>query len=402
MLAFAQTAAFDLLPFLLVVTIIVVVHELGHFGMARAFGIAVDRFSIGFGPTLWARRSRSGVEWRIAALPLGGYVRFAGDDNAASVPDGAELAVRRSEIVAREGAGAERRYLAFRPLWQRALVVLAGPAANFLLAIALFTLVFVIFGRPMTSNRIDAVSPDSAAGRAGFLAGDRVVAADGRPTSSFEAIQFYVQYRAGVPIDFAVDRDGRRLYIVATPTATAQPSPFGGTQIVGVLGLAARGGTFERPDLLSALSLGAVRTLEVTETTAFYLGRMVAGQVGFDQLHSFIGIAHASGDLTRQAVGAAREARVSWVVAVAFFLMQLGALISISVGLLNLLPIPVLDGGHLLFHAYEAVTRHPPGARLQAAGYRVGLALLVSLMLFASWNDLQRLRVFHLFSSLFS
>ena len=181
-----------------------------------------------------------------------------------------------------------------------------------------------------------------------------------------------------------------------------EPSPFGGGQSVGRLGLTARGGEFRRYGPLEALGLGAAKTWDVTATTAFYLGRIVTGKVSADQLHSFIGIAHASGAITKQAVAMADEAGVSWLIAETFFLLQLAGLISVSVGLLNLLPIPVLDGGHLLFHAYEFVARRPPGPRLQAAGYRVGLALLVGLMLFATWNDLQRLRVFHIFGSLFS
>ena len=219
---------------------------------------------------------------------------------------------------------------------------------------------------------------------------------------SFEDLQFYVQYRAGLPIAFDVERAGRTVKLVARPDTVTQASPFGGAQTIGRLGLQAPAGGFERAGPLKAVGLAVQRTWEVTATTAFYLGRIVTGQVGSDQLHSFIGIAHASGDLTRQAVTSANGAGVSWVLAVAYFLMQLAALISISVGMLNLLPIPVLDGGHLLFHAYEAFVHHPPAARLQAVGYRLGLALLVSLMLFASWNDLQRLRLFHLFSSLFS
>ena len=402
MMALLQNALFYLAPFLLVITVIVVVHELGHFLTARAFGVAIDRFSIGFGRAVASWKDRSGVEWRIGWLPLGGYVRFTGDENAASVPDQDDLAAMRAAIIAREGVGAEKKHLAFEPLWQRSLIVLAGPAANFLLSIALFAVFFGAFGEPVTSTRVDLVVPAGAAANAGFQPGDEILRADGQAMRSFQDVQFYVQYRAGAPIDFTVRRAGQALHLIATPSAAREPSPFGGDQSVGRLGLMARGGTLRRYGPIEALGKGVDKTWDVTATTLFYLGRIVTGHVSADQLHSFVGIAHASGSITRQAVAAAQGAGVNWMIAVVYFLIQMTALMSVSVGLLNLLPIPTLDGGHLLFYAYESVLRHPPRASVQAAGYRAGLALLVGLMLFATWNDLQRLRVFHFLGSLFS
>ncbi|MEO8925953.1 MAG: RIP metalloprotease [Caulobacteraceae bacterium] len=401
MMAFLQNAMFYVLPFLFVITVIVTIHELGHFVTARAFGVAIDRFSIGFGRALASWKDRGGVEWRIGWLPLGGYVRFAGDDNAASVPDGTDLATLRAAIVEREGVGAEKKYLHFKPLWQRALIVVAGPAANFLLAVVLFSVGFAVFGQPVTTTRVEVV-PAGVAASAGFQSGDVLRAADGRPMKSFEDVQFYVQFRAGRPIDFTVERAGRPLHLIATPAAYRIPSPFGGVETIGRLGLVAPMGKLQRYGPIEAVGMGLAKTADVTATTIFYLGRIVSGQVGADQLHSFIGIAHASGAITKQAVATANSAGISWMVATSFFLIQLAALLSVSVGLLNLLPIPVLDGGHLLFYAYEAVVRRPLAASVQAAGYRVGLALLVGLMLFATWNDLQRLRVVHFFGSLFS
>jgi regulator of sigma E protease len=401
MMAFLHGAAFYA-PFLLVITVIVTIHELGHFATAKAFGVAIDRFSIGFGRALVSWRDRSGVEWRLGWLPLGGYVRFAGDDNAASIPDQTDLEALRSEIRAREGVGAERRYLYFKPLWQRTLIVLAGPAANFVLAIALFALVFGLVGQPMTSTRIDRVIAGSAAARGGFQGGDVLIAADGRPIRSFEDLQFYVQYRAGIPIAFTVRRAGRIVRLSARPDGVQEKSPFGGKESIGMLGLTARGGFVKHFGPFESVVMGARKTWGVTTTTIFYLGRIVTGQVGADQLHSFVGIAHASGDITRQAVETARTEKVSVLEATGFFLVQLTAFLSVSIGLLNLMPIPILDGGHLLFYGYEAIARRPAAAGIQAVGYRVGLALLVGLMLFATWNDLQRLRVFQFFGSLFS
>ncbi len=399
---FLQTALIYVAPFLAVITLVVVVHELGHFLTARAFGTAVDRFSIGFGRAIVSWRDRSGIEWRIGWLPLGGYVRFAGDENAASVPDRTDLAAMRSAIVAEEGPGAELKYLAFKPLWQRALIVLAGPFANFVLSTVLFAIFLAVFGEPVTAPRVASVTPTSAAARAGFQVGDVVLTAGDHRVSTFQDMQAFVQYRAGVPIDFTVRRSGATVRLTATPEAVAEKSPFGGAQNIGRLGLGALGGELKRYDPVEAVGRGAVKTWDVAATTAFYLGRIVTGQVGADQLHSVVGIAHASGSITQEAVSSAKAAGVPWWVAVVYFLIQLAALISVSVGLLNLLPVPTLDGGHLLFYGYELIARRPPRADLQAAGFRAGLALLMGLMLFATWNDLQRLRVLQLVGSLFS
>ncbi len=397
-----QTVLIYVVPFLMVITLLVTIHELGHFLTARAFGVAVDRFSIGFGRPIASWRDRSGVEWRIGWLPLGGYVRFAGDANAASVPDQTDLTAMRAAIVANEGIGAELKYLPFKPLWQRALVVVAGPVANFVLATVLFAIFLGAFGEPLTSPRVSEVVPGGAAAQAGFQPGDVVLAGGRQSFESFQDMQAFVQYRAGVPIDFTVMRGTERLHLTATPATVSEASPFGGVQTVGRLGLGARGGLIKRYGPIEAIGRGAEKTWEVASTTVFYLGRIVTGQVGADQLHSVVGIAHASGSITQQAVASAHDAGVNWMIAVAYFLIQLAALMSVSVGLLNLLPVPTLDGGHLLFYAYELITKHPPRAGIQAAGFRAGLALLVGLMLFATWNDLQRLQVFRFVGGLFS
>jgi len=406
MMAFLQSALQSALvhvaPFLLVISLIVTIHELGHFLTARAFGVAIDSFSIGFGRAIVSWRDRAGVVWRIGWLPLGGYVKFAGDANVASIPDQAGLAELRQAIVAREEVGAERAYLPFKPLWQRALIAVAGPAANFLLAIVLFAIFFLAFGKPVSSNRVAGLIPAGAAARAGFQVGDTILKADDKRIGTFEDLQFYVQYRGGDLIDFTIDRGGRTMHIDARPDIRQEDSAFGGKQATGVLGLVARGGGQARVGPLEAIALGASKTWEVTTTTVFYLSRMITGKVGVDQLHSFVGIMVASGSITQQAVDQARTDGVSWIVTVGEVLVQMAALLSVSVGILNLAPIPILDGGHLLSYAYEAIARRPPPAAVQTAGYRAGLALLVGLMLFATWNDLGRQRAFHFLGSLFS
>ncbi len=404
MLAFLANAAIYIVPILVILTFIVTIHELGHFLTARAFGVAVDRFSIGFGRAIVSFKDRWGVEWRVGWLPLGGYVRFAGDENDASVPDVDDLESLRRQIVAKEGAGAEQRYLYFKPLWQRALVVAAGPAANFVLAIALFALLFGTVGEPVTPFNVASIVPGSAAERSGFQVGDHIVAADGHAIRGFEDLQQFVAYRSGVPVDFTVERAGKPIHLLATPGSRQVKSVFGGAQQAGLLGVGP-GNIRERwvhYDPLSAIVEGAQQTWNSVDTTMFYLGRMVTGHVGADQLHGLVGMAKASGGITKQAVADVPGDPMGQFVSVLLNMVNLGALISITIGLANLMPIPVLDGGHLLFYAYEGVVRRPLSANIQAASYRVGLALLVGMMLFANWNDLQRLQLFHFLGSLFS
>ena len=365
--------------------------------------MAIDRFSIGFGRplVLWKDRGGRRVGDRLW-LPFGGYVRFAGDENVASVPDRVDLETMRADIVAREGVGAERKYLHFKPLWQRALIVFAGPAANFLLAAVLFAIGFAVFGQRVSTTRV-TVDPAGVAATAGFQNGDVILRTDRQAVSSFEDVQFYVQFRAGTPIDFTLQRGGLPIHLVVRPAAVQVPSPFGGSETIGRLGLSAPLGKFQRYGPIEAVAMGADKTVAVTRATIFYLGRIVTGQVGANQLHSFIGMDIASGAITKQAVDMALDAKDSWVVATAFFLIQLAALLSVSVGLLNLMPIPVLDGGQTCFSTpMSGLPVGPLHANVQAAGYRLGLALLVGLMLFATWNDLQPLRASHFFGSLFS
>jgi regulator of sigma E protease len=307
--------------------------------------------------------------------------------------------------VAAEGQGAERKYLQFKPLWQRALIVVAGPMANFLLAIALFAGIFGTLGSPSMPFKVGSVVPGSAAASAGFRPDDRIVALDGHAVAGFDSFKQYLTLRDGVSIDFGVERGGRRLDLVATPTRGEEQTGFGGSQTRGVLGiLPKQDGPWRnvRLDPVAAVGAGAARTWDVTSTTAFYLGRLLTGHIGLDQLHGFIGMARASGAITKQAIADAPRDPTSQALGVVANLVNFAALLSVSIGFMNLLPMPVLDGGHLVFYAYEWIARRPLGAKVQAAGYRLGLALLVGLMLFANLHDLPLGGVFHFFGSLFS
>lgn len=386
-----------IVPFLFVLTLVVTIHELGHFLAARRFGVAVDRFSIGFGRAIASWTDKSGVQWRIGWLPFGGYVRFAHDENAASVPDKEDLDSMKAQILKEEGQEGLQHAYHFKPVWQRAIISAAGPVANFVLAIVIFSLLLMMFGEFQIDPRVGKVMPGSAAAAAGFRPGDLVIAADGRKIGDFTDLQRYVMIRAGLPIAFEVKRAGGIVNLTATPRATEQNDEVNGRHQVGLLGLQPDASESSvrrvRYSPLEAVPAGVGKTWKVLSTTVFYLGRLVTGQVPPDQIGGFIGIAKASGEVARMGAEGAPDIG-HMMLGATVNLIQLAGLLSVSLGFMNLLPIPVLDGGHLLFYAYEAVARRPLAARIQAVGYRLGLALLVGFMLFAGWNDLHRYDVF--------
>jgi regulator of sigma E protease len=361
-----------LVPFLFVLTIVVFFHELGHFLVARWCGIKVLVFSIGFGPEIFGFNDRHGTRWKLAAVPLGGYVKFLGDENAASVPDQAAVAAMSE---------AERRESFFhKPVAQRAAVVAAGPIANFLLAIVIFATVFMLFGKQMTAARVDSIQPDSAAAQAGFRSGDVILSIDGRPIEGFSDMQRIVSSRAGQPLTFIVERGGVQETLIATPALKEIKDNFGNVHRIGVLGItrsmSPNDVRTETVGPLKAVAMGAEETWFVVERTLSYLGGVIVGRESADQLGGPIRIAQVSGQVATIGFTA---------------LIHLAAVLSVSIGLLNLFPIPLLDGGHLLFYAIEAVRGRPLSERAQEMGFRVGLALVLMLMVFATFNDILHL-----------
>ncbi len=407
MLGFAQNALVYVAAFLFVLTLVITVHEFGHFLVARLCGVAVDRFSIGFGRAILSWRGRDGMEWRLGWIPLGGYVRFAGDESVASVPDEQDLAELRSEVLSSEGPAALRRYFHFKPLWQRALVTAGGPAANFLLAIVIFAVFAMAAGEVISIKpRVGLVEPNSPAAQAGFRAGDLIIKANGWAIHDFEDLHRFVMFRAGEPIRFDVDRGSSLIQIVATPARRPTPNGIGGqTMSIGRLGLAPSEAPADTVRFhfgpIGALGQGVHETVDIVGGTLTYLRRIVTGRESGDQLSGPLGIFNASGDVATAAARGAPSTGEGLARAV-IMLMQMAGFISVAVGFANLLPIPVLDGGHLLFYGYEAIARRPLAANVQAAGYRVGFALLIGLMLFVTWNDLQRYQVIHFIGGLFS
>src|ERR1043165_4795181 len=355
-------------PFLFVLTIVVFFHELGHFLIARWCGVRVLTFSIGFGPELFGFNDRHGTRWKVAAVPLGGYVKFFGDENAASVPD-ADTLNQMTEAEKRDS-------FFFKHVAQRAAIVAAGPIANFILAIVIFAAVFTFYGKQATPARVDTVQAASAAEAAGFKPGDLITRINGRTIETFTDMQRIVSTHPGEPLDIDVERGGQPLAIKATPKLTEMKDNFGNVHRIGVLGIT---GAREPPvpvDPLTAVKLGVEETWFVVERTLSYIGGVVVGRESADQLGGPIRIAQVSGQVATAGFVA---------------LIHLAAVLSISIGLLNLFPIPLLDGGHLLFYAIEAVRGRPLSDRAQEVGFRIGLAIVLLLMIFATFNDILHL-----------
>jgi len=365
----------SLLPFLFVLTIVVFFHELGHFLVARWCGVRVLVFSVGFGPELFGFNDRHGTRWKLSAVPLGGYVKFFGDENAASLPDPATTAAMTESE--------KRESFHHQSVARRAAIVAAGPIANFILAIVIFSAVFMVYGKQSTTARVDAIQSASAAAVAGFQPGDVVVDIDGRKISNFADMQRIVGVNAGQALQVTVERAGSRVVLKATPALREIKDNFGNTHRLGVLGISRSNAPDEirtqRVGPVDALILGVDKTWFVVEQTMSYLGRMVAGRESADQLGGPIRIAQVSGQVATLGFGP---------------ILDLAGVLSVSIGLLNLFPIPLLDGGHLLFYLIEAVRGRPLSERAQEMGFRIGLAFVLMLMVFATFND-----IIHLWTS---
>jgi regulator of sigma E protease len=405
MSGFLANMAFYIIPFIVVVGVVITVHEFGHFLAAKALGTKIDQFSIGFGKPIAHWTDKSGVEWRLGWLPIGGFVRFAGDDNAASVPDQDDLEDMRRDLISREGEEALGGYYHFKPIWQRSVISAAGPFANFALSIVIFAGVLMALGEPISAARIAEVVPKTPAAAAGFQKNDLIVEADGKPVTSFDKVRELIILRTGVPITFVVERGGQQVVLSATPVRGPVADAVGHMHQLGTVGIRFADLPQDRKIIhygpIAALGAGVGRTVDVIQTTVFYIGRMVTGRESADQISGPLGMAQISGDLAKQTADMSTDL-ASFALNAFLTVLLLMANISVGIGFLNLMPIPVLDGGHLLFYAYEAVARRPLAAKVQAVGYRVGLALVLGLMLFATVNDLQRLRVFNFIGGLFS
>ena len=356
-------------PFLFVLTIVVFFHELGHFWVARRAGVKVVAFSVGFGPEIVGFNDRHGTRWKLSAIPLGGYVKFLGDENAASAPDRGALDTMSEE---------DRRGSFFhKPVAARAAIVAAGPIANFILAIVIFAGLFMTVGRQVTTPQVDSVQAGSAAERAGFQPNDVILSIDGEKIDSFGDMQRVVSASADQKLAIVVERGGQQVTLDATPDRREITDSFGNVHRIGVLGISRNtaGGQVktERFGPVEAVAMAGREVWFIVDRTFSYIGGVVTGRESADQLGGPIRIAQVSGQVATFGIAA---------------LLQLAAVLSVSIGLLNLFPVPLLDGGHLLFYAIEALRGRPLSERAQEVGFRIGLALVLMLMLFATWNDI--------------
>ena len=359
---------FVLLSFLFVLSIVVFIHEMGHFLVARWCGVHVKAFSLGFGREIFAFVDRHGTRWRLAWLPLGGYVKFMDDENVASMPSREAL----EKMTPEERAGSFHA----KPVWQRAAVVAAGPIANFLLAIVIFALLFTFIGQRSTEARIDEVIPDTPAARAGFKPGDLILAIDGAPISSFNDVLRIVTVSPDRELTVKVDRGGAPAIVKVTPETREAPDGIGGKIRRGTIGIKRvtnpQNILVKKTSLLEGVGQGVKETIYIATSTLQYMGDVVSGRQYADQLGGPIRIAEVSGQVARIGIEP---------------LLQLVAVISVSVGLINLFPVPLLDGGHLMFYAIEGIRRRPLSERSQEIGFKIGLAVVLMLMVFSTWND---------------
>jgi regulator of sigma E protease len=365
---FVDWVPLGLPAFLFVITVVVFFHELGHFSVARYFGVKVETFSIGFGPEVVGWTDKKGTRWKLSWIPLGGYVKFFGDADAASRPDAEGVKAMNPE---------ERSVtLPAKPVFQRMAISAAGPFANFILAIVIFTALFASYGRVVLPPVVGAVIPGSAAQAAGIKPGDLIKAVNGQPIYDFQQLPAIISVSAGDDLSITLMRDGQSLILHATPRVTRLRDALGDLTNTPALGIQiSRKVTPVHVALNPIQAFGAAcgQTWDIITGSLSGLKQMVTGRTDSSQLMGTLGMARASKKVAEQGLLA---------------LISLAAVISVSLGLVNLFPIPVLDGGHLLYYGCEAVLGRPLGERVQEAGFRFGLVLVLGLVIFSVWNDM--------------
>lgn len=365
------------IPFIAVLTVVVFIHELGHFLVARWCGVRVQAFSIGFGKEIFGFHDRHGTRWKFCWLPLGGYVRFIDDESAASTSS--ESALERLSEEERKGA------FQSQPLRNRALVVAAGPAFNIASAILIYILTFWLIGTYGTAAVVDEVLPDSAAAKAGLRSGDRIAQIAGSPIERFSDLQRIVSQSPGQPLEFVIDRDGKMIALTIKPDLREVTDPIGNKVQVGMIGIKRQAGTdrleHKTHGLLEATQLGLKETGYVSWQIVSSLPKLPGAilKTLSGQRQSELGGPIAIAEMTAHASKNGVAGTLGWI-----------AVFSIMLGIMNLLPIPILDGGHLMFYALEAARGQPLDPRKQEIGFRIGLAILATMMFAAIFGDIMR------------
>lgn len=355
-------------PFLIVLSILVFVHELGHYLVARFNGVGVDVFSIGFGPEVFGWNDKAGTRWKVSWFPLGGYVKMVGDADAASTPDHKALKNMSGEL--------RERSLFYKTVWQRIAVSAAGPVANYLFAIVIFSILFATVGQRYTQPVIEGFQEGSVAAQAGFQVNDRIKAINGELINRFEDVSLYVQAHPGDELQIVVDRGGKILSLSVTPVLSEIKDIFGNTYKAGLLGIKGSQPAYNQRPWWSALWYGVEETFSLSWQTLKALGQIIVGAKSADGLGGPLRIAQMSGEIAQ-----------SGMIALIWFM----ALLSVNLGLINLFPVPMLDGGHLLFYFIEAFRGKPLSEKAQEWGFRIGFGLIVGLMILATWNDIVHL-----------
>ena len=377
------------LSFFIVLSILVFIHEMGHYSVARFFKVAVDRFSIGFGKPIVKWKAKSGTEWTFNRIPLGGYVKFAGDASAASNPDAEKLAKIKQEMDGKSGKGSWENCLHFKPLWQRALVVLAGPMANFILAVVLFAFVALIYGNGSLGAKVSAVEEGGAAEQAGFMVGDEFVSINGKNADEYAEVKQIVSLNSNESLNVTVKRAGRMVDLIVTPKRTAMRDGIGGKFEGGKIGVGFSNESYVHKtyNFGQASKYGVSSVWSSLASSGKYIGRIFKGKENGKALGGIVKIAAITGKV---GIDSASVKGTFWQKLNIWFQSQLrrGARLSVGVGFANLMPIPVLDGGHLVFYGYEAIMRRPLSAKAQEIAFRVGFALLITLFLVLTWNDI--------------
>jgi regulator of sigma E protease len=353
--------------FLVVLTILVFVHELGHYLVARRNGVLVEVFSIGFGPEIYGWNDKAGTRWKIGVFPLGGYVKMFGDSDTVEEDEEERPLTPEEQTVS----------FHHKRLGQRAAIVLAGPVFNFIFAIVVIAALFSTAGNPVTLSAVGEVQPGSAAAEAGLQVGDRIIAIDGEGITSFEDLRGIISVNPEVDLELLIVRDNSELTIRATPKRHVA----GDNEAIGLLGVRPdlQQIGYERQNPLKASWMAVEWTASMVGRILSYLGQVIVGERGTDELGGPLRIAQMSGQMAQGGL---------------INLISFMAALSINLGLINLFPIPMLDGGHLIFYAAEALRGRPLGPRAQEYGFRFGLVLVLLLMILATWNDLVQLRVF--------
>lgn len=367
-MALAQIIFHNLFSFIIIISLIVFIHEFGHFLVARLCGVKVDEFSLGFGKKLFAFKDKKGTQWKFCLLPLGGYVKMYGDRNAASIPDPQEIAKMSPE----------ERKISFvgKNVYQRMMIVAAGPVFNFILAILIFTFLFAQNGISRVLPIVDEVLPNSAAAEAGVKKGDKIIAIDGKEIAEFDQIRQQVMSTKERALNFKIARGEEIIELKIQPKIEVRKDFFGDEVKLATLGVSAAEVIQEKLNLGQSFIQASKETYNISIAVLNAVGELITGQRSVKELGGPIKIAKYSGKTVDMGI---------------MVVMWFMAMISINLGVMNLLPVPVLDGGHLFYYLIEAIRGKPLSQKTQMFGYRIGLSMVVTLMVFTTFNDVVQL-----------